>query len=290
MIAASLAALAQHGVAARGHGVALLALHAACAGLAYLLFVNLSKRKLGAPLIAAVLFGAHPFVVATLAGDAGVRGLAGAALGLLAGVLLARTPLEPRLLWPSLAAYGASLPLAPGAAAVPFLVAAAAVAYHGLEPSRLVTKRLLPRFAVFLVPLGAWAAWSASTGSGRGFRAVEIDFWSIVFPFATWPGLGDVRGIVLVLFLVALGVGLLRSSPKIGWPMLATGLSLVAAATLRDAWGVGATAYAALAFVALAAAEGIEALFYRFGAAVAAPLAFVVYAALAVQSHVAAGR
>jgi len=284
-----MAALAQSGSVGSGlDGAASLALHAACAGLAYLFFVNVSKRKLGAPLIAAVLFGAHPFAVASIAGDSGVRGLGGTALGLLAGILLARTPLDPRLLWPALVAYAASLPLAPGAACVPFLVAAAAVAYHGLEPRRLFTKRLLPRFAAFLAPLGAWTAWSAFGGPGRGFGEVAGDVRWIALPFTDSVRCGDAAGVALAAALVAFGLARLRAWPKAAWPLLGAGLSLVAAATLADARGVGGSAYAALAFFAMAAAEGIEELYYRYGGAVAAPLMLLVYAALAVQSHLLA--
>jgi hypothetical protein len=281
VIAASLAAVAQF----RADGVVPLALHAVCAGLAYLFFVNLSKRKLGAPLIAAVLFGAHPFVASTMVGDAGLRGLGGAALALLAGVLLARTPLDRRLLWPALVAYAASLPLAPGAAAVPFLVAAAAVAYHGLEPSKLLTKRLFPRFAVFLVPLAAYVAWTARTGTPRGFGAALDDVASAALPFSSPTHADAAAGTALVAALVLFGALRLRATPKAAWPLLAAGLSLVAAAMLVDAWGHGASAYAALAFLSLAAAEAIEEIYYRYGGAVAAPLMFLVWAAFVVRSH-----
>jgi len=101
---------------------------------------------------------------------------------------------------------------------------------------------------------------------------------------------GVVRARGLVAGLVLVGGWTLRAAPKIAWPLLAAGLAFAAAAVLDDVWGFGPPAFVATAFVALAVAEGIEALFYRFGAAVAAPLLFVVYAALAVQSHVAAAR
>jgi hypothetical protein len=289
VIAAALCVVAQYGVIGREYGVVALALYAACAGLAYLLFVNLTKRKLGAPLIAAVLYGAHPFAARMLAGDSAPLRLAGIALGLLGGVFLARTPLEPRLVWPVLAAYAGSLPFAPQLAATPFLVAAAAVAYHGLEPAKLLTKRLLPRFAMFLVPLAAWTAWSVHEGPPRGFASSAGDVAEIVLPFvprvdAAWLGGGLVAALVLV------GAWRLRAAPKTAWPLLAAGLALASAAVLNDVWGFGPPAFVATAFFARAIAEGIEGLFYRFGAAVAAPLMFVVYAALAVQSHVAAAR
>jgi len=69
----------------------------------------------------------------------------------------------------------------------------------------------------------------------------------------------------------------------------AVALSFVAASTLRDAWGGGSSAYAPLVFAALLFAEGVEELYLRFGGAVAAPLMLVVYAALAVLSHLRAG-
>jgi len=257
-----------------------LALFAACAGLVYLLFVNLTKRKLGAPLIAAVLFGAHPFASRLL--DATTA--AGVALGLLSAVLLARTPLTAWLVWPALAAYAASLPFARETAALPFLVAAAAIAYHGLEPSRLLGKRLLPRFAMFLVPLAAWIALSHHVGSSRGFAFVAGDVVAIVLPFVPRvdaPSLGA----PVVVALVVGGAALLRRAPKIAWPALAAGLTFVAAASLD---GAGASSFAT-AFFALAFAEGVEGFFYRFGAAVAAPLLAVAYVALALLSHVRAG-
>jgi hypothetical protein len=290
VIAAGAAAAAQCGVLGDGlESAAALALHAVATGLAYLFFVNVTKRKLGAPLIAATLFGAHPLAAGALAGASAFAQVGGAALGLLAGVLLARTPLQPRLLWPALAAYAAALPLDPGVAAAPFLVAAGAVAYHGLEPKRLFTKRLMPRFAAFLVPLGVWTAWSAFHGGGRGFGEVAGDVRWIALPFTISIRSGDAGGVGVATALVAFGLGRLQVWPKGAWPLLGAGLSIVAAATLADAWGAGASMYAALAFVAMAAGEGLEELFYRFGGAVAAPLLFLVYGALATLSHLRPG-
>lgn len=254
----------------------------------YLLFVNLTKRKLGAPLIAATLYGAHPECTAWLVGDGAWRDALGTSLGLLSGILLARTPLSPRLLWPALAAYAAALPLSPGVAAVPFLVAAAIVAYHGLDPARLLGKRLLPRFVVFLAPLSAWIAWCAATGGGTSFGAVPGLAVRAVLP-GTVTGGGDVLAGALIAGVSAVaGLAFLRSAPKAAWPLAASGASIASAALLFDAWGAHGSFAAALAFVALLAAEGFEELFYRSGAAVAAPLLALVYAALAVLSHHAA--
>jgi hypothetical protein len=294
VIAAALTALAQFGVVRHGGAPAwpAFAAHCAAAGLAYLLFVNLTKRKLGAPLIAAVLFGAHPAALAVLRGDDGWLEPTGTALGLLSGVLLARTPLQPRLLWPALAAYAASLPTAPGAAFTPFLVAAAIVAYHGLEPARLFTKRLLPRFAVFVAPLAAWATWTIVAGSAArpAIGSVPAFVVGFVAPFGSTDARSAVAGVGIVATLVALGLLRLRATPKAAWPLLAAGASLAAGALLADVWGDHRSFLAALAFVSLVVAEGIEELFFRFSAAVAMPLLVLVYAALAVQSHFAAAR
>ena len=265
-----------------------LAAHSAGAGFVYLLFVNLTKRKLGAPLIAATLYGAHPECATWLMADGAWREALGTALGLLAGILLARTPLQPRLLWPALAAYAAALPLSPGVAAVPFLVAAAIVAYHGLDPARLAGKRLLPRFAAFLAPLAAWIAWSAVHGSGTAFGAVPGFAVRAVLPGTATAECGVLGGAVIAGVSAVAGLAFLRSTPKVAWPLAAAGASLAATALLFDAWGAHGSFAAALAFVALPAAEGIEELFYRFGAAVAMPLLALVYAALAVLSHHAA--
>jgi hypothetical protein len=77
----------------------------------------------------------------------------------------------------------------------------------------------------------------------------------------------------------------LRAAPKAAWPLLALGASLAAAALMPSAT---ASFTAALAFAALLAGEGIERLFYGFGAVVATPLLVLVYLALAVLSHLAA--
>lgn len=291
VIAAALTALAQFGVVRHGGALAFAA-HCAAAGLAYLLFVNLTKRKLGAPLIAAVLFGAHPALVDVLRGDDTCLEPLGVALGLLSGVLLARTPLQPRLLWPALAAYAVSLPIAPGVAAVPFLVAAAIVAYHGLEPARLFSKRLVPRFAVFLVPLAAWIVWTlVERGGARpGIDSVPAFTLRVVAPFGSTDIRRAVAGIGIVATLVAFGLLRLRATPKAAWPLLAVGASLAAGSLVTGVRGDHESYLAALAFAALVAAEGIEELFFRFSAAVAMPLLVLVYAALAVQSHLAAAR
>jgi hypothetical protein len=293
VLAAGLALLAQSGAAAGPSGWACAALHAACAALAYLLFVNLSRRKLGAPLLAAVLFAAHPLAASVLVGDDAGLESAGTALGLLSGVLLARTPLAPRLLWPALASYAAALPLAPAIAAVPFLVAAGVVAYHGLPPARLLTKRVLPRFAVFVVPLAGWIAWTALRAGPQApprFDAVAAFAADAVLPFGARPSGDAVAGAILAGACLLLGLVGLRRRPKVAWPLLAVGASLVAAATL-PAWLGAAGFLAPLAFAALVVGEALEDLHYRFGGAVAMPLAGVLYVALAALSHLrTAGR
>lgn len=207
---------------------------------------------------------------------------------MLAGILLARTPLQPRLLWPALAAYAAALPLSPGVAAIPFLVAAAIVAYHGLDPARLMGKRLLPRFAAFVAPLGAWIAWCAIEGGATSLGAIPGFVVRVVVPGTVTTDCGAAAGAVIAGVALAAGLAFLRSAPKVAWPLAAAGASLGGAALLTDAWGAHGSFAAALAFVALLAAEGIEELFYRFGAIVAMPLLALVYAALALLSHHAA--
>ena len=234
-----------------------------------------------------MLFGAHPLFATRLHGYGAWIEPAGTALGLVAGVLLARTPREPRLLWPSLVAYAASLPLAPGAAAIPFLVAAAIVGYHGLDPARLLTKRLLPRFAAFLVPLVAWIVWALVRGDAAsyGIGVVPTFLARAALPFGSYDAGGAVLGAGLTAACLAVGLARLRAAPKAAWPLLALGASLVAMALMP---AVSPSFTAALAFAALFVAEGIEELFYRFGAIVAMPLTLVVYVALAVQSHITA--
>lgn len=294
VLAAGLTALAQFGALTHGRHVPAwaLAAHCAAAGVAYLLFVNLTKRKLGAPLIAAVLYGAHPAAVPALLREDGLLEFTGIALALTSGILLARTPLQPRLIHSSFAAYCVSLLAAPGAAAMPLLVAAAVVAYHGLDPSRLFTKRLLPRFAVFLVPLLASIVWTISSRGAAppAFGDVPAFVLGVVAPFGAADVRSTVAGVAIVAALAGLGLLRLRAAPKVAWPLLAAGASLAAGALLADVWGARGSFLVALAFLALLAAEGIEDLFFRFGGAVAMPLLVVLYAALAVLSHLGAGR
>lgn len=291
VLAAALAVAAQCGLLRHGaEGAAATALHASAAGLAYLLFLNLSTRKLGAPLIAAVLLAVHPAAAAALASPGGWIESAGVALALLSGVLLARTPISPRNLGPSLAAYAASLPLSPGTAPVPLLVAAGVVAYHGLEPAKLVGKRLLPRFAGFVVLLAVWSVVSALRGPAPDLALAARLAVAVMAPFAGTIDGSAAAGIAIVAALGAFGLLGLRRRPKAAWPLLGAALSLLAAACLRDAWGAAGSAVSPLAFLALAAAEGLEEIHFRFGAAAAIPLFLVVDAALAVLSHLVAAR
>jgi hypothetical protein len=248
--------------------------------------VNLTKRKVGAPLIAAVLFGAHPIAAEALSADGAGRAATGLALGLLSGILLTRTPLRPRLLWPSLAAYAAALPLAPGVAAVPFLVAAGVVAYHGLEPARLLTKRLLPRFLAFLVPLAAWVVYGAAARNDAppGFGGVANFVVRALAPFVSAGAENALVGAAIAAACTVFGLARLRATPRAAWPLLAFGASLAVAALVP---AESATFGAALAFATLLVAEGIEEIYLRFGGAVAMPLTFVVWAALAGLSHLA---
>ena len=291
VIAATVGVAAQCGLFRHGAaGAAAIALHAAVAGLAYLLFLNLSTRKLGAPLIAAVLLAAHPAAATALASPGGWTGSAGAALALLSGVLLARTPISPRYLAPSLASYAASLPLSPGTAPVPLLVAAGVVAYHGLEPAKLLGRRLLPRFAGFVALLAAWSAISALRGPVPDLALAARHAAAIVAPFTQPVDGSAAAGAATVVLLGAFGLLRLRRSPKAAWPLLGAASSFLAAACLRDAWGGAGSAVAPLAFLALAAAEGLEEIHFRFGGAAAVPLFLLIDAAFAVLSHlVAAG-
>lgn len=269
---------------------AALAAVCAAAALAYLLFVNLTRRKLGAPLIAAVLFAAHPETARTLAGSHGWSVPAGTALALLAGSLLARTPIAPRLLVPAIAAYAASLPLAPAAAPLPFLVAAAVVGYQGLEPARLLGKRLLPRFLWFLAPLAVWTAGLALTAGlpAPDFRRAAVSLASFAFAWQDLEPQHAAASAALAGTLAVFGLAALRRAPKVAWPALAAGAALVAGALLPDAWGSHAAPLAATLFFALALAEGLESLHYAFGGCAAMPLLALVYAALAALSHRAA--
>jgi hypothetical protein len=281
-IAAAFAFAAQCG--ALGAAPVAVALHLAATGLLYLLVLNLSQRRLGAPLIAAILFGVHPLAAAVLSARDGWREPAGAALGLVSGVLLARTPLAPRLLVPSLVAYAGGLLLAPATAAMPALVAAGVVGYHGLEPQKLLSKRHLPRFLAF-GPLLLGGCLVLASHPGRGFGTAAADVLGLGWPVHEMPPLPRTAAVLAIVVVGIAGVLSLRVAPKAAWPFLALAAATLAAALLPDAWGRPATAYVALAFAAVLVAEGLETLFFRYGSAVAMSLTLAVAVALGTLSH-----
>ena len=135
-----------------------LGLHAANAGLAYLFLANLTGRKLGAPLLAACLFAVHPLAVEPTAWLVGRCDLLATFFGLLSGIALLRSPGDKRLIAPALLFFAVSLFAKATAIAMPLAVAFGVVAYKGLSPKRLFSKRLFPRFASFALPAGVWLA------------------------------------------------------------------------------------------------------------------------------------
>jgi hypothetical protein len=126
--------------------------------------------------------------------------------------------------------------------------------------------------------------------NARGTALGEIPAFVVraVVPGTATTPCGAAAGAIVAGVALAGGLAFLRSVPKAAWPLAAAGASLGAAAVLTGAWGAHPSFAAALAFVALLAAEGLEELFYRFGAIVAMPLLALVYAALALLSHHAA--
>ena len=307
------------------HAVNLL-LHAANAGLVYLFFLNLTKRRLGAPLLAAVLFAVHPLASEPTSWVVGRCDLLGTFFGLLSGILLVRSALRPALVVPAVLCYGASLFAKANAAMMPLIVALGVIAYHGVPLRRLLSRRLLPRFAWFAVPavvwflarravLGApfpqdaglrWHDVSVVDGALGVGRAAVIYATNLVLPVrlcgdysadaasnpaADPPVLTGILGLALLVGALAVGLSLLRSRPRLGFPLAAFVIALVPVLQVVPIGAIVADRflYLPMAFAFLLVGEGIEALYKRAGQWPALGVSLVVVGALGVQSHVRAG-
>jgi hypothetical protein len=298
-----------------------LLLHAANAAVAYVFLVELTGRRLGAPLLAACLFAVHPLAVEPVAWLVGRCDLHATLFGLLAGVLLLRSARKRSLLWPAVLCYGIALFAKASAAFVPAIVAAGVVAYRGLPPRQLLGRRLLPRFSLFAVPAVIWLAarWSvlgwpvphkaglawhddvtlldAVFGVGRAF------FISVTHLFVparltgdysgdpAWHpvegGLGPqaVIGLCLIAAATVYGVTRLRSRPRYAFPVLAFLLALVPVLQLVRIGAILADRflYLPMIFAFLLVGEGLERVFGRHRATMS--LTFVLLLLLGVQSH-----
>lgn len=303
------------------HAVNLL-LHAANSALVYLFFVNLTKRRLGAPLIAAVLFAVHPLAVEPTAWIVGRCDLLAAFFGLLAAVLLLRSAADRRLLVWAAVAWGIGLFAKASIATLPAVVAAGLVAYHGVEPARLLSARLRNRFLLFAVPAAVWLAARAAVFGGWPFpqaggrvwhdvafgdalqgvgRAVFVQTAHVFLPArlcgdyaadaAFAPGaapwdLSSVLGLLLLAGAVFGGVRLLRRHAA-GFPLLAYALTLVPVLQIVPIGAIFADRfqYVPMMFLLLLVAEGMESAYYRWGAAKGLAPTLLVFAVLPVMSH-----
>ena len=289
------------------HAVNLL-LHGANAALVYVLLSNITKRKLGAPLIAAVIWAVHPLAVEPVTWIVGRCDLLAAFFGLLAGVVFLRSPGKPRLLWLAAALWGVGMFAKASVAMLPVILLLALVAYHDVDWARLTTPRIRGRFLVFIAPAVAWVAattlvlgspfphaggvaWKyGSVGVGAALlgtgRALLVSFSHIVLPVGlcgdysadpAWLGgsLPWVTGILGWAVLIAIGVfgaRLLRRS-ALGFPLLALAVSQVPVLQFARIGAIVADRflYFPLIFAALALAELLEALYYRWGSRGLAP-------------------
>ncbi len=297
-------------------------LHALNAGLAYLFLANLTGRRLGAPLLAACLFAVHPLAVEPTAWLVGRCALLAALFGLLSGILLMRSPGSRRLLAPAVLCYGLALFAKASAALLPVVVALGIVAYRGLPPVRLLSRRHFPRFAVFALPAAVWIAARALVLGAPFPRAGGLQ-WHDVPPLArlegvgrafvlltsqifmparlcgdyaadpAWHPSGAALGPALVLVPVAVavaGVVLLRPRPRIGFPLLAFVVMLVPVLQVIPIGAIVADRflYLPMLFAFLLIAEGLERAFTRIPRASVLVAVVAVYVLFGVQSHVRA--
>lgn len=280
-----------------------LLIHAANAGLVYVFLANLTKRKLGAPLIAAVLWAVHPLAVEPVTWIVGRCDLLAAMFGLLAGILFIRSPGKPRMLWGSAALWGLALFAKASVAMLPAILLLGLVAYHDVEWKRVATPRIGKRFVVFAAPALVWlgATWlvlgspfptehgvtwkygevglgEALLGSGR---AVLVSIVHVVLPTGlcgdyssdpAWlrdgavPVIGGILGWAVLGGAAFLGVRMLRRHPT-GFPLLAFAVSLVPVLQIVRIGAITADRflYFPMVFAALLFAELLEHLYYRWG-------------------------
>lgn len=299
-------------------------LHAANAALVYLLLAGCTKRRLGAPLLAAVLWAVHPLAVEPVTWIAGRCDLLAAACGLASAVLLLRSPGKPRLLAASVLLHGLGLFAKASIATMPVVVALALVAHHEVEPAKFLTPRFRGRFLWFVVPSALWIAARAAV-LGTPFPVADGRLWKDVALLDGALGVG--RAFFVQTLHVALPVRLSGDyaadpawRPE-GREALATSLAGLAMLAGSVVWGARRLrsraaafpllAYAVLsvpvlqivpigaifadrflyvpsAFLLLAVAEGLERLYYRWGAVRGLTVTFVAALALPVLSHLRA--
>ena len=298
-----------------------LGLHAANAALVYLLFVNLTKRRLGAPLIAAVLFAVHPLAVETTTWIVGRCDLLAALCGLASAVLLLRSAGNRRLIPWSVALWGLGLFAKASIATLPLVVAAGLHAYHELPLKRLVSARVRGRFLWFAVPAAVWLAARTAVFGGSPFptstgrvwrgvpfgdalqgvgRAVFVQTAHVFVPVglsgdyaadaafhpesAPWD-LSSVLGLVMLAGALVLGLRLLRKHPA-GFPLLAFALTLIPVLQIVPIGAIFADRfmYLPMAFLLLLVAEGLEHMYYRWGPARGLSPTLAIFALLPVLS------
>lgn len=304
------------------HAVNLL-LHAANAGLVYVLLSNLTKRKLGAPLIAAVLWGMHPLCVEPVSWIVGRCDLLAAFFALLAAVVFVRSPGRRGAALGAAGLFALSLFAKASAAALPAILAAGLVAYHGIDAAKLATPRIRRPLLLLAAPLALWLAatwivmgspfpnaagvrWKGDVpladgflGAGRGaFLAVShallptglsADYAGDVLSAPQKGGAALVAtgllGWGMVLGAAAYGLARLRRS-AFAFPLLAFALAMVPVLQFVRIGAIHADrfVYLPLVFLALAAAEALERLYYRFGAARGLSVTLIAFAALPVLS------
>lgn len=302
------------------HGTNLL-LHALNAALVYVLFANLTKRRLGAPLLAAVVWAMHPLAVEPVTWIVGRCDLLAAACGLGSAILLVRSPGKPRLLAASVALWGVGLFAKASAATLPLIVAMGLAAYQGVEWRRLLGARSLRRFAWFAVPAAAWVGvraavfggWPFPQAAGRLWRDVALGDalqgvgrgvfvmtaqWALPARLCGDPSgdvawrpdaapwdLSSVLGLAIVAGAAVAGARLLRRHPA-GFPLLAFALALVPVLQIVPIGAVFADRflYLPMAFLCLLAAEGLEVLYYRWGTARGLSVTLLLFALLPAMS------
>jgi hypothetical protein len=302
------------------HAVNVL-LHAANAALVYLLLTNLTKRRLGAPLIAACLFAIHPLAVEPVSWIVGRCDLLATLFGLLSAVVLLRSPGKPRMAWTAAALWGAGLFAKAGAATLPLVVALGLVAYHEVEPRRFLTWRLAKPFLCFALPAAVWAAATTAVlgapspvAGGRLWhdvslgdalqgvgRATWIHTANVFLPVrlsgdysgdvafhpqsAPWDAT-SVLGLAILAGAAGFGSRLLRRHAA-GFPLLAWVVALVPVLQIVPIGAVAADrfVYLPMAFLLLLVAEGLEHLYYRWGAARGLAVSLALFAILPVMCH-----
>jgi hypothetical protein len=302
-----------------------LVLHALNAGLAYVFLAEMTGRKLAAPLLAAVLFAVHPLAVEPVSWIAGRCDLLAAFFGFSAGILLLRTVKQKVLLWPALVLFGLSLFAKASFAFLPVIVALSVMAYRDVPLSRVLGKRLFPRFAAFALPAVVWIAartavlgapfpvnvgvrWKEPVGFfdalfGVG-RAFFVDL-GVVFlptrlcgdylgdpafsPLGNPPGLSAGIGLGLLVGALVLGSAFLKRA-RWAFPILAFVVALIPVLQVVRIGSIVADRflYFPALFLFLLIGEGLEYAHRRLGGVRAFGVAFVLFLLLTVQSHVRA--